>query len=232
MEKLGLKTAKRAAAAPRRAGTGRWRGACPSALALTAARCGVHRGVVAALAAARGPPRSPACSSRPGLPVARARRSRALVTRGARGARRHRQPARPRLQRQHRARLDDELGELVGGLQLARRPAAARAPGPAISASCCSTRSSRRRRWCMVLTNAARAHRLQQHRRAPALHGGRKLEGLDFAAVLADAPRRCARPSAATATRCSRWRSPASPRSTTSRSAASCSTPSRTGWCC
>ena len=101
---------------------------------------------------------------------------------------------------------DDELGELVAALQLARRPAAPRTPRSVSSASCCSTPSSRRRRWRLVLTNArgrvvysnlaARQllYRRPQARRARLRRAARQH---------APAPLREAR-RAATATRCSR----------------------------
>ena len=140
MEKLGLKSSE----APRPQPAVRWHwslaGRVSAALALTAALA-----ATTAVVAARWLPPGPAalagmlvCAA--GLPVARPPDRAPVGARGARGGRRHHEPARPRLQRQCRRRGRRRPVRPHACLQLPRRGAAARAPGPATSANCCSTR--------------------------------------------------------------------------------------------
>ena len=88
---------------------------------------------------------------------------------------------------------DRELRELVAGLQLARRPVAARSGSTCTSASCCSIPSSRRRRWSMVLSDRSGRVVYSNVAARQLLHAGRKLEGLDFEQLLAQAPAGAAR---------------------------------------
>ena len=142
------------------------------------------------------------------------------------------EPARPRFQRQHHAGPHDELGELVAGLQLARRPAAPRAPDLYQRELLLDT-VMQTTPLAMVLTNAARPHRLQQHRRAAAVARRPQARGAGLPGAARSSARAAARGARARRRRAvhrgDRRRAGGLP---PLAARASCSTPSRTSCCC